>query len=163
MLYFQLCSHTCFKGEIQCEKQKITCGKGTYCTLSLCYDCGPSRTAYLPPSLHYSHHSAKWRQTGIDSVWVQRPTAFTRRGLEHLDMSLGPIFLSLSISQIDSNQNLITCFIAELLTSCKCGCSFPKNSWTSGGSPSLQVGNGAAGADEAVVACFRFLFFFFFF
>lgn len=68
------------------------------CTLSLCYDCGPSWTAYLPPSLHYSHHGAKWRQTGIDSVWVQRPTAFTRRALEHLDISLaiiqpGPYFL----------------------------------------------------------------------
>lgn len=109
--------------------------------LSLCrYECGPSRAAYLPPSLHYSHHCVKWRQTGIDSVWVHRPTAFTRRGLQlqHLHISLAtflhldPIFSSLSILAIDSDQNLINCFIMELLTSCLSGCSFPKRSWRIG-------------------------------
>lgn len=77
-------------------KPSVKCRKfhapKSFCrTLSLCHDGrGPSWSAYLPPSLHYSHHSAKWRQTGIDSVWVHRPTAFTRRGLElqHLSISL---------------------------------------------------------------------------
>lgn len=58
---------------------------------------------------------------------------------EHLNISLAvfiyffifeldPIFLSLSIYQIDSDQNLINCFIMELLTSCLSGCSPPKDS-----------------------------------
>lgn len=79
-----------FKSSVKSRKLDAT--KQLYCTLSLCCNHGPSWTAYLPPSLHYSHHSEKWTQTGIDSVWVHRPTAFTRRGPEHLNISLAFFF-----------------------------------------------------------------------
>lgn len=51
------------------KRRKLHAAESFCLALSLCrYERGPSRAAYLPPSLHYSHHYVKWRQTGIDSV-----------------------------------------------------------------------------------------------
>lgn len=111
------------------RSRKLYAAKWLYCTLSLRRVYGPSRAAYLSPSLHYSQCAAEWRQTGIDCVWVQSAAALSRRGPQHLDTSLaiirpGPISWSLSISHIDSDRNLISRFIMSSLLRLSNGAAF---------------------------------------